>query len=197
MQCLAQVTGVQGLRHGRRGHRMRRAIRRFQTQNQLSPTGRLDDDTMAALQEACGGDQGANDGAFDAQDEMGEVQYQVTPDPDRPDALELWFEWNSTKLRQDNEVDSVVHLADAIKIAFGHLKAKKKDGKLVLTGFASTEGQEGRNKELSLQRAQHVKDLLVDAGIPGDRIEVKGAGPSNAWPGGLKWNRRVEIAFLP
>lgn len=197
MQCLTQLTGVQGLYRGRRGHRMRRAIRRFQTQNQLSPTGRLDDDTMAALQEACGGDQGDNDGAFDEQSEMGEVQYQVTPDPDRPDALELWFEWNSTKLRQDNEVDSVVHLADAIKIAFGHLKAKKKDGKVVLTGFASTEGQEARNKELSLQRAQHVKDLLVDAGIPGDRIEVKGAGPSNVWPGGLKWNRRVEIAFLP
>jgi outer membrane protein OmpA-like peptidoglycan-associated protein len=108
----------------------------------------------------------------------------------------LWFEWNTTKLRQDREVDSVVQLAAVIKTAFDHLRAKP-NGRLVLTGFASTEGEATHNKNLSLQRAQRVKSLLVDAGVPEDRIQVIGGGTSIAWPGGLKWNRRVQIDFQP
>lgn len=197
-QCLAQLTGMHGLRYGHSGPgRMRRAVRKFQAQNQLPPTGRLDDETIAALQEACGS-QGNDNSQIDGQDETGEMQYQVTPAPPAPhDAWELWFEWNSTRLRQDNEVDSVVQLAAVIKQSFSHLSAKGKDARLVLTGFASTEGEATRNQNLSLQRAQRVRDLLVDAGVPEDRIQVKGGGPSNAWPGGLKWNRRVQIELQP
>jgi hypothetical protein len=51
--CLAQITGDDSLRH-RRGPAVRRAIRMFQQQQQLTPTGRLDPDTMDALQSACG-----------------------------------------------------------------------------------------------------------------------------------------------
>jgi outer membrane protein OmpA-like peptidoglycan-associated protein/LAS superfamily LD-carboxypeptidase LdcB len=196
-QCLAQLTGVRGLHQGRSGHRMRRAIRRFQTQNQLPPTGRLDEDTTAALQEACG-NQGDSDGSFDGQNEAGEVQYQHPPTVSAPhDAWEVWFEWNSTKLRQDNEVDSVIQLLAVVKQAFSHLQAKGSAAKIVLTGFASTEGGEAHNQNLSLQRAQRVKSLLVEADVPADRIQVIGGGPSKAWPGGLKWNRRVQIDFQP
>ena len=62
--CLAQITGSQVSQTGRMGHHTRRAIRKFQMQNQLQPTGRLDQNTMSALQQQCGdqnsggGDQG-------------------------------------------------------------------------------------------------------------------------------------------
>jgi LAS superfamily LD-carboxypeptidase LdcB len=63
--CLAQITGSQISQSGRMGHSTRRDIRRFQMQNQLQPTGRLDQDTLAALQQACddgdAGDQGDGD----------------------------------------------------------------------------------------------------------------------------------------
>ena len=64
--CLAQITGSNISQSGRKGHATRRAIRRFQMQNQLQPTGRLDQNTMSALQQACGdqddgGDQGDGD----------------------------------------------------------------------------------------------------------------------------------------
>ena len=56
-ECLSQVTGV-NLGSGRR-FGFRRAVRKFQRQQQLPPTGRLDADTRSALRDAC--DSGGND----------------------------------------------------------------------------------------------------------------------------------------
>ena len=65
-----------------------------------------------------------------------------------------------------------------------------------MLGYASEEGEEAHNLTLSQARADRVRDLLVDAGIPEDRITSKGEGPNDAFPG-LAWNRRVEITFSP
>jgi outer membrane protein OmpA-like peptidoglycan-associated protein/LAS superfamily LD-carboxypeptidase LdcB len=213
--CLSQITGGHVSQSGRMGHSTRRVIRKFQMQQQLPTTGRLDQDTMAALQQACGDQAGGGGGGDDDSSEMqewageippptlsrfsSEVQHQVAPaqTADGHQSFELWFEWNSTKLRQDTEVDSVVQLLSVIKGISDHLQAAGSAGKIILRGFASKEGAETRNQALSLQRAQRVKSLLVDAGIPENRIQAIGAGPSNAWPGGLKWNRRVEIDLQP
>jgi len=90
--CLAQLTGANISGGGRMGHSARRAIRKFQMQQQLPPTGRLDSNTMAALQQACGdsddtGDD--NESSFYGSSPSLELQYDSPPPPplvwyDRP-----------------------------------------------------------------------------------------------------------------
>lgn len=63
--CLAQLTGTQMSQGGRQGMQLRDAIRTFQTQQSLPQTGRLDDATTSALQDACG-DGGGKDNEFSA-----------------------------------------------------------------------------------------------------------------------------------
>jgi hypothetical protein len=78
--CLAQITGGNVSRTGRMGHSTRRVIRRFQMQNQLRPTGRLDQDTMAALQQSCGGqDDGRDQGDGDNETRYSAYEYDQAP----------------------------------------------------------------------------------------------------------------------
>jgi hypothetical protein len=53
--CLAQVVGPQVPQNGIMGEPTRHAIRKFQKQQQLPPTGMLDSATISALQAACSG----------------------------------------------------------------------------------------------------------------------------------------------
>ena len=170
--CLSQITGGELL--AGRPHGTQHAARHPEIpeqQQQLPVTGRLDQDTMTALQQACG-DQGGDGDSPEMQAwtaeipppaqfhsaPSSEVQRQAGPPPQTPgsdghQSFELWFEWNSTKLRQDNEVDSVVRFASAVKGVFDHLRAAGRAGKIVLRGFSSQEGAEARNLALSVQRA--------------------------------------------
>jgi len=82
--CLAQVTGANISQSGRMGRSTRRAIRKFQMQQQLSPTGRLDSNTMSALQDACGdsGDSGNDDNESRySQYEFDQPPMHVAPPP--------------------------------------------------------------------------------------------------------------------
>jgi hypothetical protein len=130
---------------------------------------------------------------------FGDFQLEESETPGsapKPSTLVLWFELNSTKLRQDSEADSTIHLALVIKESLDHLKKKGKSAKIILHGFASREGAEARNIQLAGQRADHVKELLVTAGVPDDRIQIVNHGPNSDWPG-LPWNRRVEVELQP
>ena len=49
-----------------------------------------------------------------------------------------------------------------------------------LDGFADERGNEEYNRELSVKRAEHVRDVLVNAGIPAARIDVSAHGESPA-----------------
>jgi outer membrane protein OmpA-like peptidoglycan-associated protein len=182
--CLSQLTGNMVPQSGQLDPATQSAIAMFQSQQQLPATGTLDDATMSALQSACG-DQGA-------QGATGEI----APGPAPSDRRVLWFELNSTKLRQDSEADSTIHLALVVGECLRHLKAKGNAARIILYGFASHEGAETRNRQLAGQRAQHVKEMLVAAGVPEDRIQIVNGGPNNNWPT-LKWNRRVEVELQP
>jgi outer membrane protein OmpA-like peptidoglycan-associated protein len=70
--------------------------------------------------------------------------------------------------------------------------------KIELDGHASSEGQVDYNNKLSVRRGQAIADLLVQAGIPRDRLVVKGFGSrvpvaSNKTEAGRIKNRRVEF----
>jgi outer membrane protein OmpA-like peptidoglycan-associated protein len=180
--CLSQITGNMIPQSGRLDLATRSAIGMFQAQQQLPATGTLDDATISALQAAC--------------PQAGEQESETPGSAPKPSTLVLWFELNSTRLRQDSEADSAIHLALVIKETLQHLKTKGRAAKIILHGFASREGAEARNRQLAGQRADHVKEMLVTAGVPDDRIQVVNHGPNSDWPG-LKWNRRVEVEFQP
>ena len=70
-----------------------------------------------------------------------------------------------------------------------------------ISGHTSSEGDEAFNQQLSVDRAQAVKDWLVKAGTPADRITIRGAGPSepiadNKTNAGREKNRRIEFKIL-
>lgn len=49
-----------------------------------------------------------------------------------------------------------------------------------LDGFADERGDEVYNQELSVRRVEHVRDVLVDSGIPASRISVNAHGEAPA-----------------
>jgi OOP family OmpA-OmpF porin len=78
---------------------------------------------------------------------------------------------------------------------------KDKTVKFVLNGNSSAEGTDQRNMELSVERANSVKLYLVNSGVSGDSLDIKGLGESNPVADnkteeGRVLNRRVEIKLV-
>ena len=74
------------------------------------------------------------------------------------------------------------------------------EGVLIIEGYASSDGDDAYNIELSIKRAQAVKAYLVRIGVLKDRLEVRGLGEAepisdNESQEGRAENRRVQ--FLP
>lgn len=72
---------------------------------------------------------------------------------------------------------------------------------LEISGHTSSEGDEAFNQKLSQDRADSVKEWLVNNGIPPERIKTRGAGPSepradNKTEAGRVKNRRIEFKVL-
>jgi len=72
--------------------------------------------------------------------------------------------------------------------------------KLIIEGHTDNDGNEEHNKQLSLNRANAVKQYLFSLGIPDSRIETSGFGSSkpvieNSTIENKQKNRRVEIRF--
>ncbi|SEJ15816.1 Outer membrane protein OmpA [Azotobacter beijerinckii] len=69
-----------------------------------------------------------------------------------------------------------------------------------IEGYTDSQGDAALNLELSRGRARSVRDMLVDLGVDGKRIQVAGYGEAypvaeNASNQGRARNRRVEIVF--
>lgn len=76
------------------------------------------------------------------------------------------------------------------------------DQTIVIEGYTDSVGSDDKNQELSLRRAQSVRDYLISQGIPADRVQAVGRGESspiasNDNPEGRANNRRVEIVVQP
>ena len=70
-----------------------------------------------------------------------------------------------------------------------------------ISGHTSSEGDPEFNVRLSQERADAVRDYLVEAGIDATRIETRGAGSSeprasNKTEAGRRKNRRIEFKIL-
>ena len=76
------------------------------------------------------------------------------------------------------------------------------DAKIVVEGHTDSQGQASFNQDLSMKRAQSVRDYLVSRGIASDRITSQGLGSTrpvadNTSAEGRANNRRVEIVVQP
>ncbi|HYI01520.1 OmpA family protein [Hyalangium sp.] len=77
---------------------------------------------------------------------------------------------------------------------------KQSPNALTIEGHTDSQGPDFYNEDLSLQRAEQVRDYLLSRGVPPDRIAVRGLGEyrpvaSNSTPEGRANNRRVEIVL--
>ena len=99
------------------------------------------------------------------------------------------FAFNSYAL--DAKAQGVLDEAAAV------LKGKKVN--VVLEGWTDSIGSDAYNKKLSQNRANAVKNYLVEQGVPAANIEAVGMGKSfkfdNATEEGRYLNRRVEFIF--
>ena len=72
---------------------------------------------------------------------------------------------------------------------------------LQVEGHTDATGGAARNRQLSQQRAESVRDYLVKAGVEGKRMVALGFGPDrpiadNATAEGQEKNRRVELNIV-
>ena len=82
------------------------------------------------------------------------------------------------------------------------LLKNNRDATMVVEGHTDSQGRAQDNQELSLARAQAVRDYLASRGIASDRITAQGMGSTrpvatNKTAEGRADNRRVEIIVQP
>lgn len=101
------------------------------------------------------------------------------------------------------EYDSHVLKTDSYAVLDQISREMQKDtnAKFVIDGHASIEGTAEYNMELSIDRANAVKLYLVNSGIRGNNLTVKGYGAtkpvaSNDSETGRARNRRVEVKLV-
>lgn len=94
---------------------------------------------------------------------------------------------------------AVVRPAAVEQIAqLGDILAKYPDDRIRIEGHTDATGSPARNEELSLRRAEAVREILASRGVNPRQMLVQGAGSTrpiadNATPEGRAANRRVEL----
>lgn len=132
--------------------------------------------------------------AMRAQELEQQVEELKTEETDRGLVLTLGsvlFETNKSSLRS-GAIRTVEKVANFLN--------EYPDRNILIEGFTDSEGSETYNKDLSLKRAQAVRDQLVSYGVENRRITTEGYGEefpvaNNSTAAGRQQNRRVEIVI--
>ena len=115
-----------------------------------------------------------------------------TPNPDQaPVSYMVFFNLGSTKL-SDQDQNTVAQAAQVYKT--------KPGARVSVTGYADTVGSPSANMALSQQRANVVKNLLVQSGVPAASITTAASGDTGllvdtAAQTNQPKNRRVSIVI--
>ena len=96
--------------------------------------------------------------------------------------------------------DSAVLKPEAVEqiAKLGDILAKYPDDRIRIQGHTDSTGSAAHNEELSVRRAQAVRDVLLSRGVKQQQMLVEGVGEArpiaeNATAGGRAQNRRVEL----
>jgi OmpA-OmpF porin, OOP family len=116
---------------------------------------------------------------------------KAAPVPAKPDFAfsNIQFDFNSSVLRTD-AIQYLDHVVTEIKM--------DPSNRFILDGYASAEGTAAHNLQLSKDRANAVKQYLINAGVDASYLSAKGYGTkhpiaSNQTEAGREKNRRVEV----
>ncbi|HEY0468060.1 MAG TPA: OmpA family protein [Polyangiaceae bacterium] len=104
----------------------------------------------------------------------------------------IYFDKNKATIRKDSKAV----LGNAAKVLQTYPSIS-----LEISGHTSSEGDAGVNQRLSQERADSVKQWLVDNGVAPERLKTRGAGPDepiadNKTAAGREKNRRIEFKVL-
>src|SRR5438309_6213433 len=96
--------------------------------------------------------------------------------------------------------DSAVLKPDAVEqiAKLGDILVKYPEDRIRIQGHTDSTGTAAHNEELSLRRAQAVREVLLSRGVRQEQMIVEGVGEArtiadNATAGGRSRNRRVEL----
>jgi len=104
----------------------------------------------------------------------------------------VYFDLGKAKVLEDS-YEQLNLLADTLK--------KNESIKILIEGHTDNVGDSQENKRLSYERAYNVREYLINKGINGKRIQIKGYGDTkpiseNNNENGRKNNRRVEFVII-
>ncbi len=93
-----------------------------------------------------------------------------------------WFEFENVdfKFESSTEFENGDVAIDQVENRLAFLLKYFPDAKLRFGGNADMRGRDGYNQALSVARAETLKKLLVEKGIPEDRVTTRGFGEENA-----------------
>ena len=125
---------------------------------------------------------------------------QAPPPPPAPETAPAPAPPNYNFANIQFEFDSGILKTESYPILDKAAIEMKKDpsATFILRGYASAEGTDEHNMQLSIDRANAVKTYLVNTGVNGANISTKGYGEANpiadnSTEAGRVINRRVEI----
>ena len=126
-------------------------------------------------------DEGSDDNSEDSPEEKIDIDFKD---------LAVYFNSGRSSIRSSQ----MGNIRDTAKL----LKKLDSNTKVIVGGYADHLGNQSFNRRLSLNRANAVKDLLVNYGVPEEMMVVKyfGEDVSNVNRNDLWKSRRVELSWL-
>jgi outer membrane protein OmpA-like peptidoglycan-associated protein len=101
---------------------------------------------------------------------------------------ETYFDYNSTILKPGG-YQEIARIASVL--------SRYPDTRIQVAGHTDQKGSEQYNQRLSWQRAEAVKNALVQHGVNLARIQTRGFGESQPISSNYAQNRRVEVTIIP
>ncbi len=104
---------------------------------------------------------------------------------------QVLFEFGESELRPEAR-SQLNQVADILRM--------QEDARYIVEGHTDAVGSEDFNERLSEQRAQSVRNFLIERGVSDEQVQIRGYGEarpvaSNESPEGRAMNRRVEIVI--